>query len=61
MIRMVLFGLAGLIVGILLLLFGAFMVIGFPGSEEHQPYDFSVAGIVIGFVCLAIGVVLVFG
>ncbi len=57
---MVLFGLAGLVVGILLLAFGAFMVIGFPSAEEHQPYDFSVAGIVIGFIALAAGAVLVF-
>ena len=58
---MVLFGLAGLVIGILLLLFGAFMVIGFPAAEEHQPQSFSWAGIVMGFIALLIGAVLVFG
>lgn len=54
------FGMAGLVIGILLLLFGAFMIFGFPAAEEHQPPSFSWAAIVIGFIVAIIGAVLVF-
>lgn len=57
---MVVFGIAGLIIGVLLLAAGIFLIIGFPAAEEHQPTEFSLAGIVLGVIFLIIGAVLVF-
>jgi len=54
------FGLVGIIVGILLLIAGFFLVFFFPLNVEHQPETMSITGIVIGILFLIIGFVLVF-
>ena len=66
------FGLLGQFIGILLILFGGYMVFLFqsyadPASSRgprqtvgHQPSEFSVSGIFIGLVCLVLGFMLLF-
>ena len=59
------FGWTGIIIGILLLLFAAFMVFFFPastmeGASGHQPQGFSWNGILLGFIAGLIGVALIF-
>ncbi len=66
------FGLLGQLIGILLILFGGYMVFLFPsyadpqsstGSRQtvgHQPSEFSISGIVIGLISLVIGFMLLF-
>lgn len=55
------FGITGLIVGILLILWGIFMVVIFPGpTDGAQPENIGIIGIVFGFVLIAIGILLVF-
>jgi len=54
------FGLLWGIAGILLLLFGGYMVLFFPFTAEHQTEQFAVAGPLIGLICLIVGGVLAF-
>ncbi|MBI4181673.1 MAG: hypothetical protein HY520_01770 [Candidatus Aenigmarchaeota archaeon] len=54
------FGLSGLLAGILLLLAGIFLVFFFPGVTEHQPEADAYTGIVLGIIFLIAGAVLVF-
>ena len=49
------FGWIGLLVGILFILLGGFLVVFFPGTQEHQPPPFGVVG-----VLLVLGGVLIF-
>ena len=54
------FGLWGLGIGILLLLFGVFCVFFYPSSEKHQETDLAIGGVIIGVISLIIGAVLIF-
>jgi hypothetical protein len=54
------FGWMGIIVGVLLLLFAAFMVFFFPAAQEQQPHGFGLNGIIFGFIAGIIGVALIF-
>ena len=54
------FGLAGIIGGILLILIGAGMVFFFPSSRTYQPQQFNVIIIVLGFVLIILGGLLIF-
>jgi hypothetical protein len=54
------FGLLGVVIGIVLILLGGFLVFFFPSTTIHQGEDFGVAGVVLGFIILLIGGVLVF-
>jgi hypothetical protein len=56
------FGWVGLIIGILLLLFAAFMIFFFPAAAEHQPPQHGVGwnGVIFGFIAGIIGVALIF-
>jgi hypothetical protein len=54
------FGLLGIIFGIILFLVGGFLVIFFPSTEEHQGDTFSIVGILLGFIFLIAGFFLVF-
>ena len=54
------FGVLGLIVGILLGAFGLFMVFFFPSVSEHQSNEFAISGIVIGIISLVISFLLIF-
>jgi len=48
------------IIGILLILFGLFMVLKFPQPGDQQPKGFSFLGILVGIISLGIGVYLLF-
>ena len=54
------FGIGGIIVGILLMLFGVFCVFFFPSSYYHQEESLTIGGIVIGVLSLIIGAMLIF-
>jgi len=54
------FGWTGVIIGILLLLFAAFMIFFFPASKEHQPDPYGFNGVLFGFIAGLIGVALIF-
>ena len=54
------FGIWGLITGVLLFLFGIFSIFFFPSSMYHQEGDLAVGGIVLGLIALGIGAVLIF-
>lgn len=54
------FGIIGILVGIVLILIGGFLVFFFPGTAEHQPPPFDVVGVVLGFILIIIGGVLIF-
>ena len=55
------FGLGGLIAGILLILIGGGLIFFFPGtSGKYQPSEFSITIIVTGFVMIILGAVIVF-
>ncbi|MEM5798304.1 MAG: hypothetical protein QXP39_01020 [Candidatus Aenigmatarchaeota archaeon] len=53
------FGLAGLIIGILLIIFGLYMIFFFPSTIEHQA-EFSWRGVLLGVIALVIGALLIF-
>jgi len=54
------FGLLGLITGIILLILGGYMVFFFPHAIGYQTEKFSAIGIIAGFVFLLIGALLIF-
>lgn len=54
------FGIGGLIGGVLLLLFGLFCVFFFPSSQTHQETELAIGGVVIGVISLIVGAILVF-
>ncbi len=54
------FGIVGIVVGVLMLLFGAFCVFFFPSSHIHQQQELAMGGVIIGIVSLLIGAALVF-
>jgi hypothetical protein len=53
------FGLIGQIIGILLVLFAAFMVFFFPAAQDHQE-SFGPNGVFFGLIAGALGVALIF-
>ena len=54
------FGLWGLGIGILLILFGIFAVFFFPSSEKHQEEALAIGGVFLGVVALIAGAILIF-
>ncbi|UCD07198.1 MAG: hypothetical protein JSW41_05230 [Candidatus Aenigmatarchaeota archaeon] len=54
------FGIGGLILGIILILIGLFLTFFFPGTQEHQPPPFGAVGIFLGLILIIIGGILVF-
>ena len=54
------FGIVGILVGLLLIVMGGFLVFFFPNTGEHQAPPFDVVGVVMGFIFLIIGGLLVF-
>lgn len=54
------FGIVGILVGLLLILAGGFLVFFFPSTAEHQPSPFDVVGVVLGFIFIIAGGILVF-
>ena len=49
------------IIGILLILFGLFMILKFPQTESWQPKGFTMLGILVGIISLGGGVYLLIG
>lgn len=58
------FGILGIIVGIILIIAGLIIAVYLPGIsgglEMHQPQQFSVSFIIIGIILIIVGGVLVF-
>lgn len=60
------FGLLGQLIGVLLILFGGFLIVIFPAystderAPGHQPVSFTISAIFIGILCLFIGALLIF-
>ncbi len=54
------FGIGGLVLGIILILIGLFLAFFFPAPQEHQPPPFGLVGVLLGFILLIIGGILVF-
>jgi len=54
------FGILGILVGILMVLAGGFLILFFPSTGDHQPPPFDLVGVVLGFILLIIGGVLIF-
>ena len=59
------FGITGIIIGIILILLGGFFVFYLPGASSgklptYQPQEFSVSFIVMGVFMIIIGAVLTF-
>jgi hypothetical protein len=54
------FGWIGTIVGILLLLFAAFMIFFFPAASQEHQQGIGWNGVIFGFIMGFIGIVLIF-
>ncbi len=54
------FGLIGIVVGILMFIIGLFLFFFFPANADHQPENMSLMGVIIGFLLLAVGAILIF-
>ncbi len=54
------FGLTGVIVGIILIVIGGALVFFFPASSQYQPQEFGIAAVVAGFVMIILGAIMVF-
>jgi hypothetical protein len=52
------FGILGIIIGILLILFGGYLVIFFPSAAHTQPPSMTTGAIVLGFLCVVVGILL---
>ena len=54
------FGLSGIIGGLILIIIGGLMVFLFPGSSNYQPKDMSMFVVIVGFIMIIIGGILIF-
>ena len=54
------FGIWGLVGGILLFLFGIFAIFFYPSSSFHQERELAAGGIFLGFVAVLIAAALIF-
>jgi hypothetical protein len=54
------FGWTGILIGILLILFGGYMIFLFPDTERYQTAGFTRTGMAMGLLSLLIGAVLLF-
>ncbi len=54
------FGIAGIVAGIVLVLISLFLIFFFPSTAELQPYAFDKNGVLLGFLLFFIGIVLLF-
>ena len=54
------FGVTGIIAGILMIIIGGLLVFFFPSATEYQPSDFGIIVIVVGFVMIILGGILIF-
>jgi hypothetical protein len=46
------------LLGVVLIIFGFWLLTGFPGKGEHQRRGFAVSGIFIGLLCILAGIIL---
>lgn len=54
------FGWTGALIGILLILFGGYMIFLFPDSRRYQTEQFTKTGMGMGIISLLIGAILLF-
>ena len=54
------FGLGGIVAGIVLILIGGAMVFFIPSSTTYQRGEMTAMGVVIGFVLIILGAILIF-
>jgi uncharacterized membrane protein HdeD (DUF308 family) len=54
------FGITGVIAGIIMIIVGGILVFFFPAASTYQPRDFSVLVVVIGFILIILGAVMAF-
>ncbi len=54
------FGMKGIIGGIVLIIIGIFFVFIFPGASSYQPEKFSIVAILLGLILIITGVILIF-
>lgn len=54
------FGVLGILIGIVLGAIGVFLIFGFPANPEHQPKNFSIIGVIIGFILAITAGLLIF-
>jgi hypothetical protein len=54
------FGIFGIVGGIVLILAGIFLFFLMPGPESYQPDSFSIVIIVLGILCMIFGALLIF-
>ena len=54
------FGLGGIIAGIMLILLGGALIFFFPSATKYQPDSMGVIVVVIGFVMVILGAVIIF-
>ncbi len=54
------FGIAGLIGGIILIIIGGVLVFFMPASQTYQPKEMATMAVVGGFVMIILGAIMVF-
>lgn len=54
------FGLGGLVAGILMIVIGGALIFFFPSAVKYQPDDMGIMVIVVGFVMVIVGAILIF-
>jgi hypothetical protein len=54
------FGIFGIVGGIVLILAGVFLFFLMPGPESYQPSSFSIVFVVLGILCMIFGAILIF-
>ena len=54
------FGLAGVITGIILIVIGGLLVFFFPSASTYQPQEFGIVVVIAGFVMIILGAIMVF-
>ena len=54
------FGIFGIVGGVLLILAGIFLFFLMPGPGSYQPESFSTVFVVIGILCMVFGALLIF-
>ena len=54
------FGLGGMVAGILLILVGGALIFFFPSAVKYQPQDMGILVIIVGFVMVIIGAIFIF-
>ncbi len=54
------FGITGVIAGIIMIIIGGLLVFFFPSASIYRPQEFDIAIVVAGFVMIILGAIMVF-